>query len=342
LITLKDIAKEAGVSITTVSNVIHNKNKRVSPELMTKIQDIIDRENYIPSLAARTLANNTSSIIGIINHLMSRSSGGFMADPFHNAFIGSVEDYASKKGYFVMVRTVENPRELRAVHSNWNLAGIIFTGLFHDEFYECVRDIGIPNVLIDSYIDLPEVLGVGLDDFKGGYLATRHLLEKGHRSIAFASPFIRENSVVQQRFKGYRQALSEFSVPIDSNLVFIQDISIGVGVRFAEGIKLGHILSERKDISAIFATADVLAAGIMTGLREKGVRIPEDKSIIGFDDSYLCRLTYPQLTSIHQDVQKKGQIATELMISRLQGNPITENKIILPVHLVERNSVVNI
>jgi LacI family transcriptional regulator len=262
-----------------------------------------------------------------------------MADPFHNAFIGSVEDYASENGYFVVVRTVENPRELRAVHGNWNLAGIIFTGLFHDDFYECVRDIGIPNVLIDSYIDLPDVLRVGLEDFKGGYLATRHLLERGHRVIAFASPYIRENSVVEQRFEGYKQALAEFNVPFDSNLVFKQDMTIGVGVRFAEGIKLGHILSERKEITAIFATADVLAAGIMTGLRERSISIPEDKSIVGFDDNYLCRLTYPQLTSIHQDVQMKGKIATELMISRIQGNPIAENKIILPVHLVERDSV---
>ncbi|MCL2079829.1 MAG: LacI family transcriptional regulator [Oscillospiraceae bacterium] len=339
VITLKDIAKEAGVSITTVSNVVHNKSKRVSPELMEKIQGIITRENYTPSMAARTLANNASPIIGIINHLMTRRSGGFMADPFHNTFINSIEDYVSDKGYFIMVRTVEDSRELRSVYQHWNLAGMIFTGLFYDEFFESVRDIGVPYVLVDSYIDLPEVYSVELEDERGGYLATRHLLEHGHRTIAFASPLISKNNVVDHRLDGYKRALSEFDVPFDPALVFEQDMSVGVGVRFGEGVRLGHRLSKYKDISGIFATADILAAGIMAGLRERGVSIPEDKSIVGFDDNYLCEITYPRLTTIYQDVGKKGIDATRMMISQLQGTPIRNRKVILPVRLVKRDSV---
>lgn len=339
MVTLKDIAREAGVSITTVSNVVHNRSSRISPELMYRIQEIIKRENYIPSMAARTLAKNTSPIIGVINHLMSRRSGGFMADPFHNIFIGAIEDYVSDKGYFVMVRTVEDSHELKTAYRHWNLAGMIITGLFKDEFYESVRELGIPYTLVDSYIDMPDIHSVGLEDMEGGYIATRHLLQRGHRSVAFASPYIRENSVVDQRLAGYKKALEEYKIPFDRQLVFEQDFSVGVGVRFEQGIKLGHLLSEKKDITGIFATADILAAGIMSGLLEKGVQIPQDKSVIGFDDNYLCRITYPRLTSVYQDVREKGSLATQLLLSQLGGKQIRKKRIVLPVSLVERDSV---
>jgi len=335
--TLKDIAREAGVSITTVSNVIHNKKSRVSPELVSKIHEIIKRENYIPSMTARTLANNTSPIVGIINHVLSHTGGGFMADPFHSAFMGSIEDRLRESGYFVMVRTVENPSALEIVHRNWNLAGMILTGLFKDEFFERLQGLNIPYVLIDSYIDLPEVYNVGLEDQKGGYLATKRLLEGGHRVIAFTSPpYVRESGVIAQRLKGYIQALAEIDVPFDPALVFEQEITI------SGSVELGEKLSKRKDITGIFASADILAAGIMTGLRSKGVSVPDDKSIIGFDDNYLCQLTSPPLTTIHQDANEKGVIATEMMLAQLQGKEVKNRNVVLPVRLVERESVRNV
>ena len=331
--TLKEIAREAGVSITTVSNVINRKPNRVSPELVAKIQEIILRDNYVPSMSARTLANNASPIIGVINHVVSQRGGGFMADPFHNMLIGSIEDYTRKRGYFVMVRTVEDSLGLATICHSWNLAGIILAGMFRDEFFETVQGIGIPFVLIDSYVGLPEVCNVGLEDQKGGYLATRYLLEHGHRAIAFASPFIRANGVVEKRLLGYQQALAEFGVPFNSELVFEQEISV------EEGAQLGRFLSERKSITGIFASADILAAGIIAGLRERGVHVPEDKSIIGFDDNYLCQITWPRLTTIHQNIDKKGILATEMLIAQLSKKPIKDREIILPVSLVERESV---
>jgi len=331
--TLKDIAREAGVSITTVSNVIHNKKSRVSPELILKIHEIIKRENYIPSMTARTLANNASPIIGIINHTMSHTGGSFMTDPFHNTFMGSIEDRMRENGYFIMVRTAEDPRALEIIHRNWNLAGMVLTGIFRDAFFEHLSGLDIPYVLIDSYIDLPEVYNVGLEDLKGGYIATKHLLEKGHRVIAFTSPFIRESGVVEQRLKGYKQALAEYDVPFDRALVFEREITI------CESILLGEALSRKKKITGIFASADIMAAGIMTGLRNKGVNVPGDKSIIGVDDNYLCRITSPGLTTIHQDADEKGIIASEMMLAQLQNKHFGDRNVILPVRLVQRESV---
>jgi LacI family transcriptional regulator len=180
---------------------------------------------------------------------------------------------------------------------------------------------------------LPDIYNVGLEDQEGAYLATRHLLENGHRVIAFTSPFIRENGVVELRLRGYKKALEEFGVPFEKSLVFEQEINT------VEGILLGRALGASKEITAIFATADILAAGIIAGLRDVGVNVPDDKSVVGFDDNYLCQITCPRLTTIHQDADNKGILAAEMMIAQLDRQHVDKKNIILPVRLVERDSV---
>ncbi len=336
MVTLKDIAAEAGVSITTVSNVVHNRSSRVSPEKVAQIWEIIERRNYVPSMTARTLANDNSYIIGVISHLTQQNSGSTMSDPFLSTFVEGIERRTREAGYFMMVRSVEDSRALEILSRSWQLSGVILAGMFQDDFFEYTRNLGIPFVLIDSYVDAPDVYNIGLEDEKGAYIATKHLLDNGHRVIAFASPHIRPGGVVEKRFNGYRRALEEYGIPYDPALVFTQEITVD------EGRMLGHTLSQYKDLTGIVASADILAAGIMAGLHEKGVSVPEDKSIVGFDDNYLCRLTNPKLTTIHQDAEQKGILATEMILAQLRNEPIAERKLILPVTLVERESVRNL
>lgn len=333
MVTLKDIAREAGVSITTVSNVVHSKKSRVSPELVEKIWKIIEREHYAPSMSARSLANNQSAIIGVITHLTPQNTGSTMSDPFLSSFVDSIEKRTREEGYYLMIRAVEDARELASLSRSWRLSGLILTGMFEDDFFYTTKELGIPFVLIDSYVNDDTVCSIGLEDEKGGYLATQHLLEKGHRVIAFTSPSIRPGGVIEKRLQGYRRALDEFGVVYDPSLVFTQEISV------QEGKKLGHCLSEKKEITGIFASADILAAGIMSGLSECGVRVPQDKSIVGFDDNYLCQLTNPGLTTVHQDADQKGILATDMILQQLRQEPIEQKSIILPVRLVERGSV---
>ena len=333
MVTLKDIAAEAGVSITTVSNVVHNRKSRVSPELVRKIEKIIQREHYAPSMSARSLANDQSNIIGVITHLTPQNTGSIMGDPFLSSFVDSVEKHVREEGYYLMFRAVEDAMELASLSRSWRLAGLILTGMFQDEFFSTIRELGIPYVLIDSYVDDPGACCIGLEDEQGGYIATKHLLEKGHRTIAFASPSIRRGGVIEKRLQGYQRALGEYGVPFDSSLVFTQEITVD------EGKKLGRELAAKQEITGIFASADILAAGIMAGLSERGVSVPADKSIIGFDDNYLSQLTIPGLTTIHQDADRKGVLATDLILKQLRNEPVQEKIIILPVHLVERGSV---
>ena len=336
MVTLKDIAAEAGVSITTVSNVVHNRKSRVSPEMVEKIWKIIEREHYVPSMTARSLASDDSSIIGVITHMTPQNTGSTMSDPFLGTFVEGLERRTREEGYFLMIRSVEDARALESLSRSWRLSGLILTGMFQDEFFACIKRLGVPFVLIDSYIDQPGICSIGLEDEKGGYIATKHLLENGHRVIAFASPAIRAGGVVEKRLIGYRRALAEYGVAYDPSLVFTQEISVD------EGRRLGCALAEKREITGIFASADILAAGVMAGLREKGVSVPRDKSIVGFDDNYLCQLTNPRLTTIHQDAEQKGVLAAEMMFAQLRSEPIAESSLILPVSLVERESVRNL
>ena len=322
MVTLKDIAAEAGVSITTVSNVVHNRKSRVSEKKVAKIWEIIEREHYVPSMSARSLANDQSAIIAMVTYITPRTTGSTVSDPFMSSVAASVEQRTREAGYYLMLRSAESVAALE--------------GLIQDSFFDAVAKLGIPVVLIDSYVDDPNICCVGLEDEKGGYLATKHLLENGHRVIAFASPPISPAGVIELRLQGYRRALAEYGVPYDPALVFTQEISV------QEGKKLGHQLSTHPEITGIFASADILAAGIMSGLHECGVSVPRDKSIVGFDDHYISQLAIPGLTTIHQDSEKKGTLATEMILAQLRKEEIAQKKVILPVHLVERGSVRNI
>ena len=333
MVTLKDIANEAGVSITTVSNVVHKKKSRVSPELVAKIWAIIEREHYVPSMSARSLANSHSTIIGVITHITPQNTGSTMSDPFLSSFVDSIEKRTREEGYYLMIRAVEDAKDLAALTHSWQLSGLVLTGMFQDDFFSTVKTLGIPFVLIDSYVDDPEVCSIGLEDERGSWMATMHLLEKGHRVIAFASPSVRPGGVIEKRLQGYRRALADYGVPFDPALVFTQEISV------SEGRRLGRLLAGRPEITGVVASADILAAGVMAGLNECGVEVPRDKSVVGFDDNYLAQLTNPGLTTIHQDADRKGILATDMIMKQLRREPIGEKTVILPVRLVERGSV---
>jgi LacI family transcriptional regulator len=331
--TIKDIANEADVSVTTVSNVIHGKSRRVAQETVDRINAIIRKHNYTPNLSARALVNKSSRIIGVINHLIQSQPISFFQDPFHGALLGGIEKKLRERGYYMMVRTVADEAELYSLFNNWNFDGLILTGLFNDSFFARLLKANKPIVLLDSYIKNDKIFNIRLDDYKGGFMATEYLIDKGHRDIVFASPRIHKHGVIEERFRGYKAALKKNNIPYSPENLYQQEITLD------EGIALGRVLGGRKDISAVFATADILAAGIISGLTQTGRRIPGDISIIGFDDIYYSRATSPPLTTIHQDMEERGVVAAGLMADYLEGKEGLPPDITMPVKVVERDSV---
>ena len=334
MVTIYDIAKEAGVSISTVSNVIHGVKSHVSPETVERIKKIIETKQYKPNMSARALATKNSRIVGMLIHVEKKDFNSLPEDPFLGMIIRSVEMELSARNYYLMIKTVSTEEELLDLHKNWNFAGMIIQGVFEGSFFNQLSKISVPCVLIDSYIKHSRYINIGLEDFKGGYTATSYLIKKGHKNIAFASPDIFETGVVAERFSGYKAALKEAGIDFNPDNVF--QVST-----LDSGWDVGEKLAGRPDITGVFATADFLAMGIISALQSKKIRVPEDKSVIGFDDLFGSQLFNPPITTIRQDVKQKGSLAVKTLVDLIEGREVSGNSV-LSVDLVERQSVKDI
>lgn len=334
--TLKDIAEKAGVSCTTVSNVIHGKPSKVSEKTRQRIQKVITDLNYVPNMSARSLVSNSSKVIGMINHIITRNHPNFMDDPFQSSFIGAIEQTLREHGYYLMLRTIETPEEMIAFSRNWNVDGLFFTGIYEDEFFDVISTLSPPVVLIDSYVEYPNIYNVGLSDFDGSYASTKHLIDNNHKIIAFASPPIIGKGVLYKRFQGYKVALKDAGIPFDESLVFESEMDIESCHEISKSI------AQKANITAIVTTADVMAGGLIAGLRANKILIPEGISIVGFDNINICRMLTPLLTTIHQDIDLKGKLAVDIMLKLLNGEKPLKTNYVLPIHLVERDSVLKL
>ncbi len=334
MVTIKDIANYTGVSATTISNVIHGKNGRVSEETVQRVNDAIRELGYIPNLSARSLVSKSSRVIAFINHVITRENSNVTADPFHSSAIGVIEQALRQNGYYLMIRTISTAEEMNSFLANWSIDGLFLTGVFNDSFFAALSSTHLPVVLIDSYVNQKNIYNVGLEDFQGSYLAASHLIQKGHRRIGFASPMFKDGGVLQERFLGYKAALTQNGIPFDSSLVFEHEMD-----NIASYQAAAKDISDHPDMTGLVVTADLMAAGIMAALRDLHISVPQDISIVGFDDINLAQIAYPKLTTIHQDMDKKARYAADTMIQLLNGEvPEVQNRI-LPVRLVERDSV---
>jgi len=334
--TIKDIAEYTGVSATTVSNVIHGKKNRVSPETIEKIQNAIKELNYVPNMFARSLVSNSSKVVALISYVPTRSDADFTDESFQMIFLSTIESILRENGYYLMFRRIESKDEVSHFLQNWNVDALFITGICDQELFDAVSDVNIPTVLLDSYCNPADYCDIGHDDDNGGYMATKYLLDNGHKRIAFASSPMRDGYVMKERLKGYKAALAEAGVPYDSHLVFESDVDLNAcRVLAKEMLKVSNL-------TAVFATTDIMAAGLMTAFRELGKKIPEDISFVGFDDVKLCQMTVPALTTIRQDMAEKAAAAANNMVLMLKGEKTKNKRIELPVELIVRDSVADI
>ena len=332
--TLKDIAKEAGVSTVTVSNVINGNYKKVSSATISKVNSLIKKYNYIPNASARTLAMKTSKIIGvIIPNVMGYSN--FLQSPYNAEVLGVIESVIRQNDYYLMFRCVADYRDVSKTLKMWNVDGAIFLGMFAHDVVEVLKQNTLPTVFLDTYVPNLSITNIGSDDFKGGYIATKYLLNHNHSQIAFVSPDVTTPGVMQERFNGYCKALEEKGIPLNNDFMFYSDVSYEYGVRVGK-----TIADKLKSITAIFATADIIALGIIEGLRLNGYRVPDDISIIGFDNIPTCDYSFPRLTTINQNISLKAKMAANLILKKLDPHEsASSNSINVDVEIIERQSV---
>jgi LacI family transcriptional regulator len=329
--SLKDVAKEAGVSIATVSYVINNTpSQTLSTETVKRIQDAIKKLGYIPNLAARALVNNKSNLLGVLIPQTEPGKEFMFSNPFYGDFMSAAEYTARKSGYHIMISGADSGQTYAEVAKTRGLDGVIVVGLNDDEECRQLKSLDIPVVLVDSYCENQGFHRISVDDQKGGYMAVHYLLKRGMRTIAHVTGQVNDRGVNFLRYQGYAKAMEEFGIPPDPALLLAGEVS------FEYGCKMGEFLAglpERPD--GVFASADILAVGVCMGLRLGGVKVPEDISVIGFDDSLLAKLCDPPLTTICQDVAAKGREAVKILLNT-DGIPRNRG---FPLTLVERGSV---
>lgn len=331
--TLKDVAELAGVSSATVSYVLSGK-RTISEDTKVKVYDAIEKLDYVPDLNARGLSMRDSRLIGVVVPQTEPGERLMFQNSFYSEVLGSIEYYARQQGYHILISATDANESYMTLAKQRNLDGIIVIGMYPDIFYHQMKKTQIPIVLIDSYCNDHYYHNVRIDDAYGSYIATRFLLEKNHREIGFFAGQIKENGVMKKRLLGYQQALEEYGVPYKEAYVFEGQIDYESGISLAN-----KLLSSKVPVTGIVAAADILAIGIMKGLYEAGCRVPDDYSIIGFDDLEISRYLTPGLTTVKQQISLKGQKAVELLLKHIADQTLPKQEEILPLELIERGSV---
>ncbi len=327
--TMKDVAALADVSITTVSHVI-NETRFVSDELRTRVLEAMEELRYRPNMLARSLRLGETRTIGLIVP--------DNANPFFAQVARVVEDAGFDAGYSVILCNcdgkVEKERAYVGVLSAKQVDGIIFMATGGEvEIVDLLREIGIPLVMADRRLDNADVDIVLVDNFRGGYEATKYLVSLGHRRIGcITGPSDATPSA--ERVQGYRRGLEEAGIPVDESLIVRGDFQYRGG---EEGIE--RLLALEEAPTAVFACNDLMAMGVMTALRKSGLRVPGDVSVIGFDDIPEACVTVPPLATVAQPIDQIGRVATEMLLERIASKESPGSRtMVLDVEVVKRES----
>lgn len=330
--TMKDIARAVGVSLTTVSNVIHGNYDRVSPQTVARIREAIEQMHYVPNMSARALVSHSSHIIAYVDTHNPQET--YAGNGFAGVLLSGLESVVSEHGYFLMMRRGTDESVLRLMINNWNPDGVIFKDCVPDSLVSFVRSIGKPCVTINTYLSDPQLIQVRCSDREGGRIATEHLLSLGHRDILFIGAVNLGFMNNDQRYLGHCDALRAAGIEPDSQRL-INSLHPFAAERC---IAMGRQLAQRRDYTAICVSGDQYAVSLMAGLREGGLRVPEDVSIVGFDDVDIARICNPPLTTIRQDGIGKGMRAAQAIFALIDGQTLDPADFTLPVELVVRGT----
>jgi LacI family transcriptional regulator len=326
--TIKHVAKEAGVSVATVSRVM-NKSALVAEGTRQVVLEVAARLGYTPHGAARSLITNRTSTVGV---LLPDLYGEFFSE-----VIRGIDQTARREGYHVIVSSSHSDQQdlENVLRSMWGrVDGLIL--MIPD-----IRVAGIASQLPDGF---PVVLmncagdtnghdAISIANYEGAYTMVQHLIGKGHRRIAIIKG-ADKNYDANERLRGYRAALRDAALPSELELEVAGDFSEGSGYDAATGLARLHPRP-----TAIFAFNDAMAVGALSALREARLRVPEDVAVAGFDDIPMARYVEPPLSSVHVDISALGARAATLLLGAIQHPNGRENRReIVPTALVVRRS----
>lgn len=327
--TIKDVAQKANVSIATVSRVLNNLTG-YSDKTKQKVNQAIKELGYQPNAIARGLINKRTQTIGV---MFPKVSSAFSSDLLHG-----IDEFAHDSNYSVVVCNTDNDgkrtmKYLQLLREK-QVDGIIFSSeVLSKEYYEVLENMKIPVVLVSSQTDFAKVPYVKVDDYQAVYDAIQFLISKGHRKIAMISGTKGDPLAGTPRVQGYRKALEANGIAFDSSRLVYGDFSFESGSRAMEAI-----LRKAGEATAVFAASDEMAIGALSAALKHGLNVPEDISIMGYDDLKPAQMVTPPLTTVRQPLYEMGKIASEKLIRMIETGEIAANKIIAH-SIVERQTV---
>ncbi|CSB58350.1 ribose operon repressor [Vibrio cholerae] len=328
--TMKDIARLAGVSTSTVSHVI-NKSRFVSDEIAERGNNAAQQLNYAPSALARSLKMNRTKTIGM---LVTTST-----NPFFGEVVKGVERSCYHQGYNLILCNTEGDNQRMKASINTLLQKRV-DGLL----LMCSTLEGERLDVFDRYPDIPIVVmdwgpilfasdKIQDNSLQGGYMAAKHLIECGHKEIGcITGPLIRHQA--QMRYEGYKRALAEAGIAINPDWIVESDFECEGGYQAFE-----KLYQRGKLPSALFVSNDMMAMGVIQAASQRGLRVPDDLSLIGYDDVHIAKFMTPALTTIHQPKYRLGKAAVDTLLYRLENPDTTAQVVQLEPTLVVRNSV---
>lgn len=332
--TIKDIAKAAQVSVTTVSRAL-NGYSDVNETTRRKIIQISNELGYSPNMAARSLISKKTKTLGLLLSNITRDSS---KDNIAYEVLCGINDRSGEHDYdLVLFSTTPQKQKMKSYKTlckERGVDGVIIMGMrLDDPYLKEIVSSDIPCVLIDIKLNGPHVNYVTSDNKNGAAAAVQHLVECGHRHIAMINGHSQAD-VSRLRLEGYREALESFDIPYNDAYVYDGSFSETGG---REAVQ--KLLSAHPEVTAVFCASDLMALGALQGVKELGVKVPEDISMIGFDNINTTAYCTPALTTVHQQKYEMGCHAAQTLIDLLEGRE-TNHSVMLETELIKRDSVI--
>lgn len=331
-LTLEEIGRIAGVSRSTVSRVI-NDHPNIRPAVRQRVEDVIRQTGYQPNSAARSLASRQSRVFGLVMPSILQSA---FADPYYPLVIQAISHACNQNDYTPALFLFQTPEEEEKVSQRIVASGlidglIITADTINSTFVSKIQQYEIPFVQIGRppKSNAAAISYVDVDNEAGAYLAASHLVQLGYRRIGQLATS--HNTAGADRDAGFRHALADRGLELDEALVNVSDFSEAGGYQAMQAL-----LDQQPD--AVFAQSDAIALGAVRAIRDRGLRVPDDIAVVGFDDMPLAANADPPLTTIRQPINRTGMLAVDTLIDIVRTTPEPARHIVLPVELVIRAS----
>jgi LacI family transcriptional regulator len=327
--SIKDVAKEAGVSIATVSRVLNDVDV-VNEETKKKVTEAIKKLDYRPNIVARSLKTQKTRTIGIVVPDISNQ--------FYPEIVRGAEDVANIYNYNVILCNTDLDSEkeieyLRVLKEKMVDGVIYMSNSMEDEIIATLDNLKLPTVLVETNSKNSEFPSVTIDNEKAAYDATTYLIKNGNKKIAYVGVSPDLANARGLRFLGYKKALEDNGIEYDDELVQFGGAKAADG---RDGMEV--IINKVKKIDAAFCCSDEIAMGVINTLREKGINVPEQVDVIGFENIYASSIYYPKLTTIEEPMYDMGSVGMRMLIKLVNKKEIEQEHYVLDYKLIERDS----